>query len=488
MEGSVSRSHQRAGLRLALLALAQFIIAVDYNIVFVALPDIGEALDFSPQTLQWVVSSYAVAFGGFLLLGGRAADRIGARRVFVTALILFGAAALIGGLAGSTGVLIAARAVQGLGGALLFPATLTLIVTSFDEGPERNRALAVWGATGSGGLAAGALLGGVLTQWLGWEWVFYFMVPLVAIALLGVPSLLAPDAPRSGPRQSFDVPGALVVTLGATLMVFGLVSGPDYGWTAPRVLGTLIVGAALIGSFFLIEAKTSAPLAPLRMFRNRSLVTSMMVALLHMCALSGGYYLFTVYIQNILGYDALQAGLAFLPLGLLAMIAGGKIAASMLNKTGLRNTLSLGMLIYAIGMGAMVLGMSTGGTYWAVLPGVAIYGFGGGLAFTAIFASAGSGVAPAEQGVASALASTSQQIGAAVGLAIILVIANHGIDVSAGAPTPAASDVVSGLRTAGWAAAAAALAGAVAALNLRKPPAAAPAAESEEGREVSVSG
>ncbi|NML53640.1 MFS transporter [Streptomyces sp. R302] len=473
-------------MRLALLALAQFIIAVDYNIVFVALPDIGKDLDFSPQTLQWVVSSYAVAFGGFLLFGGRAADKLGARRVFVAALVLFGVSALVGGFAQSAEVLVAARAVQGLGGALLFPSTLTLIVTSFEEGPSRNRALAVWGATGSGGLAAGALLGGVLTQWLGWEWVFFFMVPLAAVALLGVPGLLAPDAARSGTRQGFDIPGALVVTIGATLVVFGLVSGPESGWGTPRVLGSLIVGLLLVASFFLIEAKTSAPLAPLRMFRNRTLVTSMMVAFLHMSALSGGYYLFTTYIQNILDYNALQAGLAFLPLGLLAMLAGGKIAASMLNKTGLRSTLSLGMLIYAVGMAAMAAGMVADSTYWAVLPGVAIYGFGGGLAFTAIFATAGSGVDPAEQGVASALASTSQQIGAAVGLAAILVIANSGLDLTAGAPAPADGDVIEGLRTAGWVTAAAALLGAVAALNLRKAPAAAPAA-TEERPEARVS-
>lgn len=486
MEGSVSRSHQRSGLRLALLALAQFIIAVDYNIVFVALPDIGKALDFSPQTLQWVVSAYAVAFGGFLLFGGRAADRLGARRVFLVALVLFGVSSLVAGLATEPGVLIAARAVQGLGGSLLFPSTLTLIVTSFEEGPARNRALAVWGATGSGGLAAGALLGGVLTGELGWSWVFFVMVPLVVVALIGGLTLLAPDARRTGPRQGFDIPGALVVTVGATLVVFGLVSGPESGWTVPRTLGTLIAGVLLILSFFLIESRTSAPLAPIRMFRNRSLITSMMVAFLHMSALSGGYYLLTTYIQNVLHFNALQAGLAFLPLGLLAMLAGGKIAASMLNKRGLRATLSIGMLIYGIGMGAMALGMSTGGNYWAVLPGVAIYGFGGGLAFTSIFATAGSGVDPAEQGVASALASTAQQIGAAVGLAAILVVANAGLDVRPGAPTPAVADVVDGLRTAGWVAAAAGILGALAALNLRKAPAAAPV-EEEQAQELPIS-
>ncbi|MFI2345457.1 MFS transporter [Streptomyces sp. NPDC019443] len=486
MDGSVSQSHQRAGLRLALLALAQFIIAIDYNIVFVALPDIGDALGFSPQTLQWVVSSYAVAFGGFLLFGGRAADRLGARRVFVIALVLFGVSALVGGLANSPEVLVLARAVQGLGGALLFPSTLTLIVTSFAEGRERNRALAVWGSTGSGGLAAGALLGGVLTGSLGWAWVFFSMVPLVVIALIGAPLLLAPDAPRSGDRGGFDVPGALVVTVGATLVVFGLVSGPEAGWTAPRALGSLVVGALLIASFFLIEAKTSAPLAPLRMFGNRSLITSMLVAFLHMSALSGGYYLFTTYIQNILGYDALQAGLAFLPLGLLAMIAGGKVAASMLNKSGLRTTLFIGMLVYGIGMAAMAAGMSTGGTYWSVLPGVAIYGFGGGLAFTTIFATAGSGVDASEQGVASALASTAQQVGAAVGLAALIVIANSGLDVSAGAATPAVADVVDGLRAAGWVAAGAAVLGALVALNLKKAPSST-AVPADEGREVTVS-
>lgn len=223
------------------------------------------------------------------------------------------------------------------------------------------------------------------------------------------------------------------------------------------------------------------------MFGNRSLITSMMVAFLHMSALSGGYYLFTTYIQNILDYNALEAGLAFLPLGVLAMLAGGKIAAAMLNKTGLRGTLSLGMLIYGIGMGAMALGMVTGGSYWAVLPGVAIYGFGGGLAFTSIFATAGAGVDPAEQGVASALASTAQQIGAAVGLAVILVIANSGLDLSAGAPAPSDADVVDGLRTAGWVTAAAALLGALAALNLKKAPAQQPAVPAAEEAEAPVS-
>jgi EmrB/QacA subfamily drug resistance transporter len=464
--------------------LAQFIIAIDYNIVYVALPDIGDALGFSAQSLQWVVSAYAVAFGGFLLLGGRAADRLGARRIFMVALVLYGVSSLVGGLATTPEVLVIARAVQGLGGALLFPSTLTLIVTTFAEGRERNRALAVWGSTGSGGLAAGALLGGVLTSGLGWSWVFYSMVPLVIVALIGATQLLAPDAPRTGPRKGFDVPGALVVTLGATLVVFGLVSGPEVGWSSPRAFGALIVGVALVGSFFLIEWRTRDPLAPLRMFTSRSLVTAMVTAFLHMSALSGGYYLFTTYIQNILHYNALQAGLAFLPLGLLAMVAGGKVAAAMLNKQGIRTTLFLGMLIYGIGMAAMAAGMSTDGSYWAVLPGLALYGFGGGLAFTTLFVTAASGVDASEQGVASALASTAQQIGAAVGLAAILVIASYGLDVSAGAPAPDAAEVVDGLRMAGWVAAGAAVLGALVALNLKKAPKPLPAA----AERVAVSG
>ncbi|MCV3232060.1 MFS transporter [Mesorhizobium sp. YC-39] len=454
-----------AGLRLALLAFAQFIIAIDYNIVYVALPDIGRDVGFTAQSLQWVVSAYAVAFGGFLLLGGRAADRLGPRRMFILALVLYGVSSLAGGLAPNALTLVVARAIQGLGGALLFPATLALINTSFAEGTERNRALAIWGAAGSGGLAAGAIIGGILTSGWGWQAVFFFTVPLaLGAALVAAPVLLAPDPAPKGRRQSFDLPGALVVTTSATLLVFGLASGPEAGWHTVRSAGSLVIGVLLLGTFILIERRARDPLAPLRLFANRGLATAMVVSFFHHMALSSGYYLLTTYFQNLLGYNALAAGLAFVPLGVLAMIGGGKGAALLLNNWGTRATMFAGMFIYGVGLAAIAFAMSPGGSYWAVLPGILIYGFGGGIAFTTLFVAAASGVAPNEQGVASALASTSLQIGAALGLAAILVVANVGLGGQAGA----ASDVVDGLRMAGWFAAAAAVLGAVLALTLKQ--------------------
>ncbi|WP_292679904.1 MFS transporter [Mesorhizobium sp.] len=430
-----------SGLRLALLAFAQFIIAIDYNIVYVALPDIGREVGFTPQSLQWVVSAYAVAFGGFLLLGGRAADRLGPRRMFILALVLYGVSSFAGGFAPDALTLVVARAVQGLGGALLFPATLALINTSFAEGAERNRALAVWGATGSGGLAAGAIIGGVLTNGWGWQAVFFFTVPLaLGAALVAAPVLLAPDPVNSGQRRSFDLPGALVVTAAATLLVFGLASGPEVGWNTVRSTGSLAIGVLLLCAFILIQRRVRDPLAPLRLFANRSLVTAMAVSFFHHMALSSGYYILTTYFQNLLGYNALAAGLAFVPLGVLAMVGGGKGAALLLTKWGTRATMVAGMLIYGIGLVAIALALSPGGSYWAVLPGILIYGFGGGIAFTTLFVAAASGVAANEQGVASALGSTSLQIGAALGLAAALVVANVGL----GGVAATTSDVVDG--------------------------------------------
>jgi len=364
------RTSPRSGPRLALLALAQFVIAVDYNNVYVALPDIGAGLGFSAQSLQWVVSAYAVAFGGLLLLGGRAADRLGARRMFVLALLIYGLSSLVGGLATHQNVLVAARAVQGIGGALLLPAVLALINTRFPEGRERNRALAVWGSTGSGGLAAGALLGGVITNSWGWPWVLFIVVPLALGAAAVAPMLIAPD-PGGDRGRGFDLPGAIIATVGVSLVVYGLVSGPDAGWLSVRGLGALVAGIVLVLAFYVIERTVQDPLATPALFHNRALVTAMAVAFLHHCALSSGYYLFTVYLQNTLGYNALRAGLAFLPLGVLAMVAGGKVAATLLNRRGMRTTLATGMVCYGFkggdGTASRVLSADAGGYTVGVL-------------------------------------------------------------------------------------------------------------------------
>ncbi|MER6327117.1 MFS transporter [Streptomyces coelicoflavus] len=470
MVDTVPGTQRRTGLMLALLAFAQFIVAVDYNIVFVALPEIGSALGFSTQSLQWVVSAYAVAFGGFLLLGGRAVDRLGARRMFILGLVIFGLSCLLGGFAESPGVLLTARAVQGFGAALLTPATLTLINTRFAEGPERNKALAVWGACGSGGLAAGALLGGVLTDAWGWEWVLLVLVPLALFAAAAAPGTLAPDERGSDARGSFDAVGAILTTAGSSLLVLGLVSGPEAGWGSVRGAGSIVAGIVILAVFTLVENKTSNPLVPLRLFGNRSLATAILIILVFQSALGGSYYIFTNYLQGVLGYDALEAGLAFVPLTIISMGASLKLAGLLLGSWGPRATLFTGMAVNGIGMIVLAIAMSTGASFWGLVPGLIIWGIGGGVTFPAMFVCAASGVAPQEAGVASALATTSQQIGGAAGLAVLVAVATAGLSGDA----PAVADVSDGLRTAMWIGGAASVVGGLLAFTLKKPGTAAP--------------
>jgi EmrB/QacA subfamily drug resistance transporter len=434
-------STQRSGLKLALLAFAQFVVALDYNIVYVALPDIGRALGFTPQSLQWVVSAYAVGFGGFLLFGGRAVDRVGARRMFVAGAIVFGLSCVAGGFAADPGLLVAARAFQGLGAALLTPAILALLNTGFAEGAERTRAFAVWGAVGSAGLAAGALLGGVLTNALGWRSV---LLVLALVAVLAARPLLDPDAPVHH-DGSFDVTGAALATAGSSLLVLGLVSGPDAGWLSLRAAGALVLGVALLAVFVLVETRTHDPLVPLRLFRNRGLVTAILVILVFQSALGGAYYVFTTYLQEVLGYNALQAGLAFLPVTVASMAASSMVGR-VLPRWGARTTLFVGMAVNGAGMVLLALGMAAGAPFWTVLTGLVVWGLGGGLTFPVMFAAAGSGVSPAEQGVASGVASSAQQIGGAAGLAVLVAVANAGVGID-------------GLRTALWAGGAASVAG-----------------------------
>jgi EmrB/QacA subfamily drug resistance transporter len=447
---------------LALLAFAQFVIAVDYNIVYVALPEIGAALGFTPQSLQWVVSSYAVAFGGFLLLGGRVVDRAGGRRVFAAGLLVFGLACVAAAVAQDAGTLVAARAVQGFGAALLAPATLALIGTGFPEGTERTRALAVWGAAGSGGLAAGALLGGVLTQAFGWRSVFIVLVPLALGAAACAPRTLPFDAPReASPR--LDVPGAALATAGSMLLVLGLVRGPETGWLTVESLGAISAGLALLGVFALVERRTREPLLPLRLLTHRTLVTAIGVILVFQSALGGAYYLFTLYLQGVLGYDALQAGLVFVPLTVISMAASLRLAGVLLTRWGLRATLVTAMALNGAGMLALALAMTAQASFWALLPGLVAWGVGGGVTFPAMFVAAASGVDLQEAGVASALATTAQQVGGAAGLAGLVAVATA---VGTGGAGPLAD----GLRAAMAVGAAASIGGGLLALALRRTP------------------
>ncbi|HYG84433.1 MAG TPA: MFS transporter [Verrucomicrobiae bacterium] len=438
--------NKRKFLQLALLAFAQFIIAVDYNIMYVALPDIGQALHFTAASLQWIVSAYAIGFGGFLLLGGRAADKLGHRRIFLLGLGLFGVASLVGGFATDGGLLIAARFVQGIGAALLTPATLSLISTTFTEGGERNKALAIWGAAGSGGLAAGAVLGGVLTSWLGWQWVLFVMVPMALAAAIGAIRWLASDVITERSRQGFDALGAILATGGSMSLVFALIQGPEVGWLAFQTLAALLLSALLMTLLVYLERTAKHPLIPLDLFRNKSVLTSIAVILVFQATLGGAYYLLTIFLQTILGYDALQAGVAFLPITLVSMVSSLKITPYLLQKYGMKLTLFMGMLVTGLGLLLLTWGMQLNGTLWLLLPGLIVWGLGSGTTFPTMFIAAASGVKPSEQGVASALASTSQQIGGAIGLALLIAIATAHVPSF---DTTTQSTILAGIHLAG---------------------------------------
>lgn len=468
---------------MALIAFCMLIFSVDYNIVYVALPDIGAEVGFSPQSLQWVVSAYAVGLGGFLLLGGRAVDRLGARRMLVVALLLYAVASFAGGVAGDPGLLIAARVVQGLGGALLFPATLSLISTTFAEGPERNKAFAWWGTAGASGAIVGAMLGGLLTNFFGWESVFFVNVPLCLGAIVAALQLLAPDAVRAGGAGRFDLPGALVATAASVLLVFGLISGPEAGWESPRVLGSLIVGAVLMVAFFVIERVTKDPLAPPRLFGVRSLVVAMAIIFVFQGAINTLHYLFFIDIQNVLGYTPLQAGLAFLPMSACAMLGSNKVLPFLLGRFGVRIVLFIGMLGVGASMIVLAATMTTTGSYWTLLPGLFLWGIFAGTLYPAMFMAAGSEVDGSEQGVASGLAQTSAQLGGAMGLAALIAVANFGLDLGPDAAN-SAQDVLDGLKLSSLVGGVGAVAGAFLAFLI--PAAKSPAAQAAVEEELPV--
>jgi MFS family permease len=420
----------RKARTLALLAFAMLIVSLDQYIVVVALPEIGDDLGYTAQTLQSVVSAYAIAFAGFLLLGGRAADVLGRRRVFVSGLMLYAGASLAGGLARAPEVLLAARAVQGLGGALVFPSTLALINTSFAEGRERNRAVAVWGSAGAAGLVIGVLLGGVLTHSFGWEAVFFVNVPLAGLAALLALGLISADGERDGDR-GFDLPGALSATLGVTLMVFALVQGPDAGWGSLRVIASAAGGLVLLGVLAVIERRNRDPLLPPLLLANRSVRIGAAIALLFTATFGSVLYVLSIYFQVVQRYDALQTGLAFL-LPTAFVVAGSALAGQSATRFGLRRTLVAALSLGVVGAGALGLAMSPDGSYAPLIPGLVALSLADGVVFTTMFIAAGSGVSDCDQGVASAIASTGSGVGAAVGLAVLVLVANASTDGRSG--------------------------------------------------------
>ena len=414
---------------LALLSFAMLIVSLDQYIVVVALPDIGRDLGYSAQTLQAVISTYAVASSGFLLLGGRSADLLGRRRILVTGLGLYAVSSLAGGLAAGPEMQLAARAVQGLGGALVFPTTLALISTTFPEGRERNRALGVWGGAGAAGLVAGVLLGGLLTRAFGWEAVFLVNVPLAGIALLLALVLIDADRDRDKDR-SFDLPGALSATGAVTLLVFSLVQGPGFGWASPGILLTGAVGVLLLGALVTIERRSRDPLVPPRLLRNRTLITAVAIAFLFTATFGSVLYFLSIYFQDVRGYDALETGIGFV-LPTVVVVAGSALAGQLVTRFGLRRTLVSALAVGALGAAAIGLTMSPDGSYAALVPGLVALSVGDGVVFTTMFIAAATGVSDREQGVASGIASTGSGIGAALGLAVLVLVANagtHGLD------------------------------------------------------------
>ncbi|MFB7943774.1 MFS transporter [Kitasatospora phosalacinea] len=428
-----------AGRTLALLALAQLIVSLDYNIVYVALPDIGASLGFSAPHLQWVVSAYAVAFGGFLLLGGRACDLLGRRRTFRTGLTAYALSSALGALADQQGALLAARAAQGLGGALLFPATLALVATGFAEGRERNRAMSVWAATGASGLVVGSLTGGLLTQLLGWQAVFWVNVPLAGTAVLLAGRLLPADGPRRTDR-AFDLPGALTGTSGTTLLVLALSQSADPNGSLTPVLLLAAVGTALLAAFALRQRRARDPLLPPRLLRHPALAAGTATAFLFMAGFGSLFYFLTVYFQHVRHYDALRTGLAFLA-PMACCFAGSVLGGRLTTRYGTRTTLLGALLLGGLGVAATAAAVSPTGGYPALLPGLVAFGLGQGVVFTVMFAASSTGIAPQDQGVAAGIVSTGQQVGGAVGLAVLVALAR----TAPGADTAA---VTAGLRTA----------------------------------------
>ena len=430
-------SGRSKSLALVLLAATQFVVVLDAAIVNVALPSIGKALDFSRDDLSWVVNAYTLVFGGFLLLGGRLADLFGRRRMFMGGLVLFSLASLLGGLAQSSTWLIAARAAQGLGAAIVSPAALSLVMTTFAEGAERNRALGVWGAVAGSGGAAGVLLGGVLTQYLGWEWVLFVNVPIGLAAAALAPRLLIESREQDATR-AFDLAGAITVTGGLALLVYALVDANRVGWGSTETIVRLAIAAVLLGSFVVIETRAKRPLVPFSIFRLRTLRGANAVGLLIGMALFSMFFFISLYLQEVLGYSALKAGLAYLPLALTIIVSAGA-ASALVTRIGFKPTLIAGMVLIAVAL-VWFAQVSTGGTYLGdVLGPSLVVAVGLGFAFVPVTIAATTGVPAEESGLASGLINTAQQVGGALGLAILATVASGRTDkvISSGQHNPA---------------------------------------------------
>ncbi|HWN23374.1 MAG TPA: DHA2 family efflux MFS transporter permease subunit, partial [Gaiellaceae bacterium] len=454
---------QKKWLALALLSAVQFMVVLDIAIVNVALPSIKLDLGFSQENLQWVISAYALFFGGFLLLGGRLADILGRRRIFIVGLVLFTVSSLAAGLAWSEASLIAARAFQGLGAAIISPAALSILTTTFAEGKERNVALGVWGAVGGFGAAAGVLLGGVLTDALSWEWIFYVNIPIGLAGLALTPLLLGES--RDARVKSFDVMGAVLVTGGLMALVYGITEANDFGWGSATTWAIFAGALALLGAFVAWERRHPEPLMRFGILRIRTVLGANVAGFILGTALFAMFLMLTLYMQQVLGYSAMKTGVAYLATAGTAIIWSG-VAAQLVNKVGVKPVLIAGMSFLTIGL-VYLTQISVDGSYLTdLLPGFLLIAVGMGFAFVPISIAALAGVQPAEAGLASGLINTSQQIGGALGIAALSAIATSLTtdSVEGGAQLQVA--LVDGFSGALWAAAAVGVVGIIAAATL----------------------
>jgi EmrB/QacA subfamily drug resistance transporter len=400
---------------LALIVTAQFMVILDVAIVNVALPSIKTDLGFSETNLQWVISAYAILFGGALLLGGRLADLLGRRRLFVAGLALFAVASLLCGLAWSEGSLIGFRALQGLGGALLAPAALSLLMTTFAEGRERNLALGIYGAASGSGAAAGVLLGGLLTSYLNWSWIFFVNVPVGVVAIALAPLLLRESRAELEHRH-FDFAGATSVTAGLMLLVYAMTRATSDGWGSGTTLGFLAGAAALVTAFVVIELRSRSPLLPLRIFRSRTLsAANAAMAIVGAVAFSE-FFLLTQYLQDVLHFTAVQSGVAFVGFALTVVVVSN-IAQLVVGRLGVRPTLTAGLLVSAASVALLTRLPVDGRYFWDLFPAFVLGGAGMGLSFVPVTIASLTGVQRSDAGVASGLVNTSRQIGGAIGLA-----------------------------------------------------------------------
>jgi EmrB/QacA subfamily drug resistance transporter len=433
----LSRHSENKWVILAILAAAQFMVVLDISIVNVALPTIAKQLHFTPSNLQWVVTAYTLTFGGFLLLGGRAADLYGRKKVFLTAVVAFSLASLLCGLAHTDTQLIITRAIQGLTAAIMSPAALSIVISEFREGKERNTALGVWAAVAAGGSAVGVLLGGVITQYIGWRWNFFVNLFIGAIVLIFANSLLPRHEGEEKKKSQLDLPGAATATLGLISLVYGLSSAPNDGWGSKTVIGFMVIGVVLLIAFVFNESRAEHPLLPLSLFKIRNVSGGNLTALAVACTLFSMFFFITLYLQQVLHFSPVKTGLSFLPITFIIGIVSG-VVSKYVGRIGYKPFLVIGPLVLALGLYLLSL-MRSNGTYWHdVFPGLSICALALGLIFIAMTLAATSGVPKHLSGLASGVFNTAQQVGGAIGLAILSVAyaSTFKSDIAAGKSYP----------------------------------------------------